>query len=83
MTKGQSFSDVLCRFLAYCPIAALLTLAGCSHPTYPSSPEKREIQQAGFEKEVDQASVSKTGRRSSKPIVTKSIKSRLKNLQDQ
>jgi hypothetical protein len=59
-------------------VAVGLLVAGCNSETIPPSPGNRVLQQEAAVKGVDQSAISKSGKRSGKPIITKSVKSLIK-----
>jgi hypothetical protein len=78
MTLHNSVSNVAVKSCVWCLVAAGLLVAGCTSEAIPPAPGNRALQQEGLLKGVDQSAVSKSGRRSSQPIVTKSVKSLIK-----
>ena len=78
MNRCQFRSRVAWRSRASC-LAAAFALAGCTPDTVsgPSASDKAAQRQSALEG-VDQAAVSKTGKRSGSPIITKSVKGLIK-----
>jgi hypothetical protein len=78
MMVRRSNSNTAVKFFFSCLVAALLALAGCTSDTIPSDPSMRAAQLESAQKGVDQSAISKSGRRSGPPIITKSVKSLIK-----